>query len=312
MHRVTRSSLRAVCVAAAIALTLTVIAWVGGSSAAANGPGGGTCDPTIDPTCTVTVTLPGDPGTGPTGSSGPGQTGDHHGPTDNACHNTDPRGGCNPCPGNGAAPADLAACAAFTENNFCSQLNPAGLDPAAWQQVLQLYNCAANTFTPVNPAVLAQQSLATIHFPKPSGDRSPRQTLSYQGYPFTYVNLWTYYWTDLASWHALSATASLRGVSATVTARPVELDFDPGNGSPAVSCSGPGRPWVHSDGNAAPADGACGYQYVTVSSGPITSTQTIVWQISWTGTGGTGDELPALSTSTSGQLQVLQVQTVTR
>jgi hypothetical protein len=186
------------------------------------------------------------------------------------------------------------------------------MDPAAWRLLLRTQGCANNTFTPVNPAVLAQQALATIHFPKPSGDRSPRQTLSYQGYPFTYVNLWTYYWTDLASWHPLSATASLRGVSATVTARPVELDFDPGDGSPAVSCSGPGRPWVQVDGNAAPSDGACGYQYVKVSSGPITSTQTIVWQITWTGTGGTGDELPSLSTATSGQLQVLQIQTVTR
>jgi hypothetical protein len=136
--------------------------------------------------------------------------------------------------------------------------------------------------------------------------------LSYQGYPFTYVNLWTYYWTDPASWHASSATASLRGVSATVTAKPVELDFDPGDGGASVSCAGPGRPWVHADGNAAPTDGACGYRYVKVSSRPITSRQTIVWQISWTGTGGTGDELPSLSTSTPGQLQVLQVQTVTR
>jgi hypothetical protein len=69
---------------------------------------------------------------------------------------------------------------------------------------------------------------------------------------------------------------------------------------------------VASDGNGAPTDGACAYQYSKVTSGPITSTQTIVWQITWKGTGGTTGEIPSLSTSTSGQLQVLQVQVVNR
>jgi hypothetical protein len=304
-RRVGRIGLVAASIAIAYLLALRLPA------AAEGGPGSGHCLPT-DPSCTVIITDPGDPG-GP--GSGSPTTGNSDGPTapaDNDCHNTDPTQGCNPCPNDGSTPKDPGACAAFGHNLFCSQLSPTGYDAAAWQQVLQLYNCAANTFTPVNPAVLAQEALATIHFPKPSGDRSPRQTLSYQGYPFTYVNLWTYYWTDPAWWHALSATASLRGVSATVMAKPVELDFDPGDGGSPVSCAGPGRPWVKADGNAPPAGGACAYQYVKVSSGPITSRQTIVWQITWTGTGGTGDELPSLSTSTPGQLQVLQVQTVTR
>jgi hypothetical protein len=49
-----------------------------------------------------------------------------------------------------------------------------------------------------------------------------------------------------------------------------------------------------------------------VTPSPITSTQTIVWKITWIGTGGTGGEIPSLSTSTSGRLQVLQIQVVNR
>ena len=110
----------------------------------------------------------------------------------------------------------------------------------------------------------------------------------------------------------MSATASAAGFSATVTARPVELDLDPGDGSDSVSCPGPGRPWQASDGNGAPTDGACAYQYTKVTSSPITSTQTLVWQITWVGTGNSSGEIPSLSTSTSGRLQVLQIQVVNR
>jgi len=47
-----------------------------------------------------------------------------------------------------------------------------------------------------------------------------------------------------------------------------------------------------------------------VTSSPITATETIVWKITWTGTGNTGGDIPGLSTSTSGQLNVMQIQTV--
>lgn len=275
------------------------------------GSGSGSCLPGQG-TCSVGVGDPGSPGNRGGGGDQGGRTSHaSSGPKDNACHNSDPAQGCDPCPPGGAA-ADPAACSAYLHNLFCSQLNPTGVDPAVWQAELQQSGCTANPYTPVNPVVLAQQALATIRFPHPSGDRSPRQTLTYQGYPFSYVNLWTFFWTDPGAWHPLSATASAGGVSATMTARPVELVFDPGDGNAAVACAGPGRPWTASDGNSPPSDGACGYRYTKVTSGPITSTQTIVWQITWVGTGNTSGEIPSLSTSTSGQLQVLQIQVVTR
>jgi hypothetical protein len=213
------------------------------------------------------------------------------------------------------------ACADELQYHYCQALIADAADglekpPAQWtvQETAAVNAGLARQGCPpvVSPAALAEQAFKTIHFPRPSGNRSPRQTLTYQGYPFTYVNLWTFYWTGPSTWRTLTATASAAGMSATVTARPVELDFDPGDGSSSVSCLGPGRPWQSSDGNGPPTDGACAYQYTKVTSSPITSTQTIVWQITWVGTGNTSGEIPSLSTSTSGQLQVLQIQVVNR
>lgn len=163
---------------------------------------------------------------------------------------------------------------------------------------------------PPSPAQLAQRAAASFKFPKPSGHRSPSETLLFQGYPFSYVQLWLFYWTDPGTWKTLTATARAGGVFATVTAKPMSLTYAPGDGSATVSCGGPGRRWTDADGNSAPRGGACGFQYKQVTSSPITSTQTITWKITWVGSGGTSGTLPDQSTSTSGQLNVMQIQTV--
>jgi len=166
--------------------------------------------------------------------------------------------------------------------------------------------------TAPSPETLARQAMKTITFPAPSGHRSPSESQLYAGIPFTWVNLWTFYWTDPATWHSLSATAAVGGVSATVTAVPMRLSFDPGNGTPAVICDGPGRAWDTSDGNGPPTGGACAYQYSMASSGALITTQTITWKITWVGSGGASGVLPDITTSTPGQLRVMQVQVVTR
>ena len=166
---------------------------------------------------------------------------------------------------------------------------------------------------PPSPATRAQWAAASFELPDPSGHRSPRESLRWQGYAFTYVHLPTFWWTDRSTWRSFTATARAGRNWATVTARPVALSFDPGDGSAPVSCPGPGRPWLVSDGNGAPDDGiACTYAYTDVTSSPITSTQSITWQLTWTGSGNTSGTLTSRTTSTSGQLQVLQIQVVNR
>ena len=268
---------------------------------------GGSCDPR-DPSCTVNVG-------GNSHGGGHGSHGSKGGRTSSTpgCHNTNPEQGCDPCPTN-ATPLDPSACDAYSHNLYCSQVSLAGTGAsyATWVSFLKGIGCWHNPYVPGNPVVAAHDALASIHFPKPTGDRSPTTSLTYDGLPFTYVNLWTFYWTDPRTWKVLTATASDGDQSATVTARPVQLNFDPGNGARSVTCGGPGRPWTAADGNGAPTNGACAFQYARVASSPITTTQSIVWKITWRGTGNTSGEIPSLSTSTSEQLRVLQIQVVNR
>lgn len=175
---------------------------------------------------------------------------------------------------------------------------------------------AAGATPPPTPAELAQQAADSFNLPHPSGHRSPAEVESYNGYPFTYVSLWTFYWTDPGTWNSLTATARAGGNWATVTAQPVSLTFDPGNGSASLSCPGPGRAWAESDGNSAASQGACGYQYSKVTGPgydhPVTSTQTIKWQLTWVGSTNTAGTLTQRTTATNGQLNVLQIKTVNR
>ena len=84
---------------------------------------------------------------------------------------------------------------------------------------------------PPDPAVLAQQAYGELTVPKPVAKRSPAEGNSdpqYGGLPYTWVGLWTYFWSG--EWQSLARTVELRGVSATVTATPTALVFDPGDG----------------------------------------------------------------------------------
>jgi hypothetical protein len=269
---------------------------------AAGADGGGDCN-VRDPSCTVEV------GGGDHHGGGPG-TG---GPSTNPC-------AAYPTAAYGDKPPKVSqACADELQGNYCNAMKADAADAlgkpyaqwtAAETEAVNAEMADIGCPPVVTPAGLAQEAYKTIVFPHPSGNRSPSQTLLYKGFPFTYVNLWTYFWTSRSTWKPLTATASAAGFTATVTARPAALIFDPGDGSAAVSCGGPGRPWTEADGNSAPPGGACGYQYRRVTGSPVTSTQSILWKITWTGTGGAAGEIPQLVTSTTGQLHVLQIQTV--
>ncbi|MDX6229548.1 MAG: hypothetical protein QOI76_2938 [Frankiales bacterium] len=174
---------------------------------------------------------------------------------------------------------------------------------------------AAGCPTIATPATLAQTALNEMTFEPPVFHRSPDETKKINGMPYTWVNLWTYVWTTQASWKPMSKTATTPDgtVWATVTAVPTTLTYTPGDGHSPVVCHGPGRSWVDSDGFNPPSRGACGYQYTDYSRHPLTATLTETWSISWVGSGGTsGTITPPMTASTSGQLNVMQIETVNR
>ena len=115
------------------------------------------------------------------------------------------------------------------------------------------------------------------------------------------------------NWQPLQRTVDLRGVSATVTATPTSLVFDPGNGDAAMSCEGPGRPWTEADGNQPPTGGGCAYIYPSVTpDGPLTATTGITWSVAWTSNTGAGGTFPALNTATTSSFLVEQIQVVVK
>jgi hypothetical protein len=167
---------------------------------------------------------------------------------------------------------------------------------------------------PPDPAVLAQQAYAELVPPAPTAHRSPREDVpGPSGVPFTVVNLWTYFWVDRTDWVPLTRSVELRGVTATVTATPVAITFDPGNGDDVVRCDGPGSPWVDPGDNTDPDPatvGGCGHRYARVSDG-VRATTSIRYAVTWTSNTGLGGTLPDLAgTSVSAPFRVEQIQVV--
>jgi hypothetical protein len=113
------------------------------------------------------------------------------------------------------------------------------------------------------------------------------------------------------TWHAWTATASIPGLAVTLTAAPIETQWDMGNGD-QVSCPGPGSPWQAGLEPAA----ACTYTYrwsstATQPEGVYHVTASTIWSRSWQCQPSCGSgNLPTLSRSAGIDLRVLQGQAV--
>jgi hypothetical protein len=115
-------------------------------------------------------------------------------------------------------------------------------------------------------------------------------------------------------WTEVSETASVPGLSATVTARPMSLRFEPGDGSQAVKCRGPGLRWRPGMPEPAKAP-ACSHTYRDASSvapgGTAWSTRlSITWRVSWTSSTGAGGSLGTLTTSQAYPVRVREIQAI--
>ena len=78
---------------------------------------------------------------------------------------------------------------------------------------------------------LAEAALAQLRVQTPIARSNPANSLAV-------INIPTWLWVE--NWTPLTASASAAGVTATVTAEPVEMLWDPGDGSKPFTCRGPG------------------------------------------------------------------------
>jgi hypothetical protein len=116
---------------------------------------------------------------------------------------------------------------------------------------------------------------------------------------------------DPSTWRPWSASASVPGLSVTLTATPLETRWDLGNGD-TLTCEGPGTPWRA----GLDPSRACTYTYqwsstATQPGGVYQVTATTIWQRDWTCTPACGSgSLPLLGRATSFPLTVQQAQAV--
>jgi hypothetical protein len=165
----------------------------------------------------------------------------------------------------------------------------------------------------VDPVDLAQRALKTLVIPSPTMGRYPAGRLK-DGRPYTVVNAYTWYWSDAASFTTLTARATAGGVWSQVTVTPSRLTFTPGDGSPPVSCAGPGVAWQRGDGVWAGSPTGCDYRYPHSSihqpHGVVTATYGIRWEVTWTSSTGAAGTLPGLTTTATSTFAVAEVESV--
>lgn len=162
------------------------------------------------------------------------------------------------------------------------------------------------------PSAVAAQAEGEISLPSPTIDLSPSG--------FSVVGLPTWMWVDPSIWRTYSASASAGGLTATATATPVSVSWDMGDGTPSVTCSGPGSAYqvgVPSDEQQT----SCLHTYRTSSvgqpspdgnpnDGAFVVTATITWEVSWSSSVHAAGSLAPLQTRSSTSARVEQVQSV--
>jgi hypothetical protein len=160
--------------------------------------------------------------------------------------------------------------------------------------------------TPTEPAVpvedIAQVALDSLRVPLPSAGLNPsgRQV----------VNVPTWLWVE--NWESISRTATVAGVSATVTATPVRQRWSFGLDGGTVTCAGPGVPYDASlPERVQRTDCALAFRRSSAGQqgGAFAVTVTVDWAVTWTSTvPGRGGGLGELSSTATQAVPVGEIQ----
>jgi len=158
----------------------------------------------------------------------------------------------------------------------------------------------------VTPAELAARQWRELPIPTPEVRTAPPRGSD------GLVGLAEWFW--VTNWSTQSARAQAGGVWAEVAAEPTDLTIHPGRGLDSVTCDGPGTPYDPKlPATAQRSD--CTFTYDRSSAGlphsAYTATVTVTWGGTWTGSGGAGGTLPALTRTTSIPIRIAEGQALT-
>ena len=164
------------------------------------------------------------------------------------------------------------------------------------------------------PAELAQEAYSQVRLPLPTPEHSPDLMLA-DGRRAVLVGEHTWLWTDPARFRPQSRRVQVGPVWAQVTATPIGLTFEPGDGATPIVCSGPGTPFVSGRYAAHAASPTCDYQYSRSSTGAaggvVSAEYGITWRVRWTGAAGVvpaGGQLPDMTSRAASSFAVAEAQ----
>lgn len=160
-----------------------------------------------------------------------------------------------------------------------------------------IYQPGVNVIT---PATLANQALKELPLVYPRPRTAPPRTAT------QVVGIRTWMWIDAADWTAISATAAIPGLSATVTATPTSTVWDTGDGA-TVTCDGPGTAY---DPSTPDADQHSDCSHAFQHDGTYPVRVSIVWSVTWSASNGAGGNLGLFQRSTEFDVTVEQRQAV--
>ena len=157
----------------------------------------------------------------------------------------------------------------------------------------------------VDPAVLAQEAASRLVVDPPQVQLSPKTDVN------QIVQLPTWMW--VSNWESQSASASVPGVTSTVTATPITVTWDMGNGD-QVLCNGPGTPFDFSRPEEEQStDCSFTYRHSSTSQpgGVYRLSATVTYEVSWSAEGAPGGgALPAVSEISSVPVRVMEIHAV--
>ncbi len=168
----------------------------------------------------------------------------------------------------------------------------------------------------ITPKTLASLAYQHMELPDTEVTLAPEVT--------TKVNLPTWAWLDKTVFNEVQATAAINvpgfNLQATTTAKPMSLKLEPGtedaetypaSGECTFNTDGSiGEPYARGKSNQTPP---CGLKYLRSSGGGTFKLQaTITWEITWTGTGGAGGDMPNGAFGNDQDVTVQEAQAVNR
>jgi len=201
---------------------------------------------------------------------------------------------------------------------FWRSVAPDDSDPDSWDCGLIMFWQDAGQIPKVPNAptskTLAEYAYNRVEVPETEVELKPAAKST--------VNLPTWAWLDKGTFQEVKVRAELpnTGLWAETTAKPVSLHLEPGtddaetypaSGECEINDDGSiGTPYATGDADKTPP---CGLTYLRATNGaPYQLKASVTWQITWTGSDGTGGDLPDGTFETTQDINVQEIQSVNR